>query len=507
MKKFIYALAFLALSLPVAASASTVRPGYQMYNQNITWNTNGPSLPVLNISGAARQQLIHNSETIVGSVLPLFPTNPNIVFISTVSAPDNGLRSFKIYTYHILKGTLRLYLEETGRADAGAAYSYEPIGVDGSKLVLRRIDSAPAATLPCNPTIDWYLYSYRYNLVDVNTLSKKPRFETYALPRDIFTRGQQVQMACAAVDYTDANQPPNYHVGNNLQVGVDFTADGIPSIAGCQVYPNNSVWNKDISAANVRAESQNYVTEIGAEKKLNVGFGSDAATGIPYNVIGQNTNWGDVRLMSGKQFSNPGPYPIPNEPLIEAGAARRMIVLDNTSCYYYEFLNARRDGNANVWIADLISVFYMKADWLRPQKWPAATASGIQLLPGLLKYDEVAADSVHHPLLFTAPSIQTKFIEPATAGGKTDNGKLPAFGAHFRLKSDYDTSRLPYQARVIAEALKKYGMIVADYGTPWTLMGTPDPRWNDKELQVLNKIPGSAFEVIDSGPFVHLWVE
>lgn len=505
VKKILTIFSLVLALFPLGASAATVRPGYQWFNKKPIW-TDGPVLPSININAQTRKKFVYNSETIVGSVVPVFPTNANVIFISTVSYPDNGLASYKIYTYHLKKGTARLMLEETARLDAGAAYSYEPIGMDGKRLVLRRVDSSPHPLLPCEPTIDWYLYTYRYNLVSVNVYDKVPRFNTYALPRDIFNRGLNTATACES-EIVNETAVSNNAFGNNLEVGVGVNSLGLPEIAGCQMYSADSLWNKDISSSNRLAESQSFIDSLGNQNKLNAGFGSDVASGIPYNVIGKNTNWYDVRLMTGKAFSNPGPYPIPNDPLIEAGSNRRMIVLDNNSCYYYEFLNARRGSSDNSWVADLISVFYLKANWLRPQKWPAATASGVQLLPGLVKYDEVESGLIRHPLIFTAPNIQKKFLDPATAGGSVDNGSLPAFGARFRLKSEYDTSQLPFQARVIAESLKKYGMILADYGTPWTIMGASDPRWNDQQLSALKKIPGSAFDVIYSGAFTRIWFE
>jgi hypothetical protein len=73
-------------------------------------------------------------------------------------------------------------------------------------------------------------------------------------------------------------------------------------------------------------------------------------------------------------------------------------------------------------------------------------------------------------------------------------------GLRLRLKSSFDTSRLTGQARVIAVAMQRYGLIVADNGSNWYFQGAPNPGWNDDDLNQLKSISGSEFEVVDTGP-------
>lgn len=497
---------FLFVSLFSASSAeASIRPGYQLRGTTIPWN-DGQVLATVSIDRAVLDAIKKKGETIAGNVLPVYPTNQNIYFFTTVSYPDNGWVAFTVYTYHRGLGTIRQFYRDEERLDAGAPRSLEPVGVDGSKLILRRVYDNQK-TISCSlVSQDLFLYTYRYDLEEITVTSKTKNLVAYTLPRDIFNRGQKRDAECRAAA-ADLNPPINNNTNTAPGSVVVPKASGVPVIGNCQMYAANSTWNKNLLGLTVRAESQSFVNQVGSEKNLQISFGSDAATGIPYNVVGDGTTWYDVRLLTKAQFSNPGPYPIPSQPLIEAGPARRMVVLDNNSCYYYEFLNARRDGNAGRWVADLISVFYTNTEWTRPQKWPSATASGIPLLPGLVKYDEVNSGAIRHPLLFTAPEIQKGFIYPASAGGTIDDGSYPAFGALFRLKHDYDTSKLSPQAKIIAQALKDYGMFLSDYGPAWNVLGTPDPRWDDKDLRVLNRIPGSAFEVVNNGTFVHVWFE
>ena len=73
-------------------------------------------------------------------------------------------------------------------------------------------------------------------------------------------------------------------------------------------------------------------------------------------------------------------------------------------------------------------------------------------------------------------------------------------GMRLRLSANYNVAALAGQAKVIATALQRYGLIVADNGSNWFFQGAPNPGWNDDDLNQLKAIPGSAFEVVDTGP-------
>jgi hypothetical protein len=76
-------------------------------------------------------------------------------------------------------------------------------------------------------------------------------------------------------------------------------------------------------------------------------------------------------------------------------------------------------------------------------------------------------------------------------------------GLRLRLKASFNTSSFTGQARVVLDALKKYGMIVADNGSNWFISGAQDTRWNDTDLDQLKTVPGSAFEVVNTGEPLH----
>ena len=71
-------------------------------------------------------------------------------------------------------------------------------------------------------------------------------------------------------------------------------------------------------------------------------------------------------------------------------------------------------------------------------------------------------------------------------------------GERLRLRRDYPIARFPRQARIVLQALKDYGLIVADNGSDWYVTGAPDPRWSNDQLHTLHGVPGSAFEVVNA---------
>ncbi|WP_343394105.1 hypothetical protein [Candidatus Amarobacter glycogenicus] len=149
------------------------------------------------------------------------------------------------------------------------------------------------------------------------------------------------------------------------------------------------------------------------------------------------------------------------------------------------------------------AVWNLNTGALRPAGWTSADAAGLPILPGLVRYDEVKSGKITHALRFTVSRTQKGYVLPAThwASSYTDGNLLP-MGARLRLRADFDTSGYTGDSRVILEALKKYGLIVADNGSNWFITGATDSRWDDDDLNQLKNVPGSAFEVVDTGPIV-----
>jgi hypothetical protein len=143
-------------------------------------------------------------------------------------------------------------------------------------------------------------------------------------------------------------------------------------------------------------------------------------------------------------------------------------------------------------------VYDLRSNALRPDGFTSADAAGLPILPGLVRRDEVAAGAITHALRFTAPSTQRAYVWPARhdASSITDPS-YPPMGIRVRLKASVDISGFSPVNQVILTALKKYGMFLADNGSPWFVSGAPDDRWNDDELHALTQLHGGDFEVVD----------
>jgi hypothetical protein len=231
-----------------------------------------------------------------------------------------------------------------------------------------------------------------------------------------------------------------------------------------------------------------------------------APNGIPYVVVSGRTHRVPVRFQYAAE-SNRGPYPIPRDAPIEGGrnstGDRHVIVVDRASCLDYELFAAYPHDGGAYWTAGSGAIFNLRSDHLRPAGWTSADAAGLPILAGLARYDEVASGSINHALRFTAPCTAPRYVYPARHFASTCSGFYPPMGLRVRLKASVNISGLPYQARVVAEALKRYGMILADNGSPWYISGAPNPRWNNNALHQLDQLTGRDFEVVDTSSLPH----
>jgi hypothetical protein len=274
-----------------------------------------------------------------------------------------------------------------------------------------------------------------------------------------------------------------------------------PTIGTCPVFPADNPWNQNVASLPLRTNSAAMIARLGGS--LHPDFGENPDYGIPFLVVPEGVPGGPVTLGAYADQSDPAPFPIPLDAPVEGGAGatgdRHVLVVQEGTCRLYEMFAARRSGSG--WVADSGAAFDLRSNALRPLGWTSADAAGLPILPGLVRYEEVAAGSIRHAIRVTFSRTQRGYVLPAThfASSSTD-ANLPAMGMRMRLRADYDISRLTGQARVIAVAMQQYGLIVADNGSNWYFQGAPSPFWNDDDLNQLKGIPGSAFEVVDTGP-------
>ena len=271
---------------------------------------------------------------------------------------------------------------------------------------------------------------------------------------------------------------------------------------GCPIFPPDNPWNQDVSALPVDPNSDNYIASIGAGKFLHPDFGSNPSYGIPYVVVGPSQPPVPIHFTDFADESDPGPYPVPLDAPVEAGSDHHVLTLQTGTCKLYEMFAAQRSGDG--WSAGSGAVFDLRSNALRHDGWTSADAAGLPILPGLVRYDEVQSGHIDHALRFTVQRTQRGYIHPATHfASSSSDPNLPPMGLRLRLKASYDISRFQGAARVILEALRRYGMFVADNGSDWFISGSTDSRWNDSDLDQLKSVPGSAFEVVQTGPILH----
>jgi hypothetical protein len=297
--------------------------------------------------------------------------------------------------------------------------------------------------------------------------------------------------------------------GAMLLGGSSASALRLPSAPNCPIFTATNAWNERVDALPVAADSAQLIQSIGLTTGLHPDFGSGlwdgAPIGIPFDVVSKKTPRSHVSFEYADE-SDKGPYPIPRTVHIEGGRAstgdRHALLLDKDSCRLYELFALYPKGNG--WTAGSGAIWNLRSNALRPAGWTSADAAGLPIFPGLARYDEVARGVINHALRFTAERTRRAYVYPARhyASSSTDPS-LPPMGLRVRLKASVDISGFPRQARIVLQALKTYGMILADNGSNWYISGAPSPRWSNDDLHTLGRITGSDFEVVDTSSLPH----
>lgn len=275
--------------------------------------------------------------------------------------------------------------------------------------------------------------------------------------------------------------------------------------AGCPVFPEDSVWNTLVDALPVDARSDAYVASIGPDTGLHPDFASGLyegqPIGIPFVSVPSTQPPVAIGFDVGEE-SDPGPYPIPPDAPIEGGSCatgdRHVLVVQEETCLLYELYDASPQPDGS-WQAFSGARFDLTSNALRPEAWTSADAAGLPILPGLVRYEEIAAGVIPHALRFTAELTQEAYVWPARhQAGATTDPDVPPMGQRFRLKADVDLSGFSPTNQIILQALKTYGMLLADNGSNWFLSGAPDDRWDNDDLHELQEgIVGQDFEAVD----------
>jgi hypothetical protein len=274
------------------------------------------------------------------------------------------------------------------------------------------------------------------------------------------------------------------------------------TIAGCPLFPATWSTNQRVDTLPVAPDSAAIVRSIGLDGSIHPDFGSGlwdgGPIGIPYDVVGRATKRSRVRFQYASE-SDRVRYPIPRDVRIEGGpdadGDRHALLVDRRRCRLYELFALRRERGR--WTAGSGATWSLRKPRVRPAGWTSADAAGLPILPLLARYQEVRRGRITHALRMTVSQTRRAFVFPARHFASSDTDPaLPRMGERLRLKASTDISGLPRQARVVARAMKEYGLIVADNGSDWYVSGAPHPRWDDDQLHALGRLRGSDFEVV-----------
>jgi hypothetical protein len=298
--------------------------------------------------------------------------------------------------------------------------------------------------------------------------------------------------------------PLNAAVAALLAAGALASPVHAARVAGCQLLPKSFSTTQRVDRLPVLESSDAIVRSIGLDDTVHPDFGSGTwegrPIGIPYDVVSKRTARERVRFGYADE-SDRVRYPIPANVHIEGGrdadGDRHALLLDRSACRLYELFDLQ--GRPGAWSAGSGATWSLRSNRLRPAGWTSADAAGLPILPLLARYPEVKRGRIDHALRVTVSRSRRAYVHPARHFASSDpDPSLPRMGERLRLKASVDISRLPRQARVVAKALKRYGLIVADNGSDWYVSGAPHPRWDNDQLHALGRLSGRDFEVVDA---------
>jgi hypothetical protein len=330
------------------------------------------------------------------------------------------------------------------------------------------------------------------------TISGASNTITYTAPS---AAGSYTLTATSVADTTKSGTAAISAVTNSTNSCAGIALGQGASLNGFHPFPATNAWNQDISTAAVDANSASILGFIGTGVGLHADFGSGtlsgATIGIPYVVVDStqaNVNV-NVGVFAGESDITPSPIPAtaPIEGFPNAGD-NHVLVLDKTNCWLYELGNA--SVTAGNWSASGSTVWDLQTYNDRPLTWTSVDAAGLPIFAGLVRFDEVATGTINHAIRFTVPATKSAFVSPATHwAGNSSTSPIP-MGMQLRLKSTLNVSGFSANNQVILNAMKKFGLIVADNGSAIFISGAPDNRWDNNDLHALGTVTAANFDVV-----------
>jgi hypothetical protein len=297
-----------------------------------------------------------------------------------------------------------------------------------------------------------------------------------------------------------------------------------PTVGACPMFPASFIFNTPIDALPVDPSSDTYIAALGGKLHLDLGTQTDQTQsdfyGIPYNVVnGSSLTWSAVAYDPAGAMdesdcadashavlspcpASPGAQPIPASPIVEGGinstpGDHHLLVLDADACRLWE--NDAAYLTAGQWTVYSSASWDLRSSALRPDSWTSADAAGFPILPLLLRADEASSGTIAHALRFTVGTTRQSYLWPARhQAGSTTSASTPPMGQLFRLKASYQIpATFHTQSKAILQAMKTYGMYIADNGSNWYVQGEPSASWDDTTFSEVQSVAGSSFEAVD----------
>ena len=243
--------------------------------------------------------------------------------------------------------------------------------------------------------------------------------------------------------------------------------------------------------------------------------GNQARVPVTFDIASQSdTGWPGL----------PNGYPIPPAAIAQPrwiegghpgnddqGSDQHMLIVDRDNRVVYETWQTRFDTGQNRWEAGSGAIFALDSNDQRPDTWTSADAAGLAILPGLIRYDEAfGTEPIRHAFRVTIQNTQNSYVFPASH--RACNNPCPTtnslpMGARLRLKTGVNPV-IPGDATAaevaaigkIVQAMKTYGLIVADNGGNMFIQGAFDTRWNNDVLNpALHSLEAEDFDVVHLG--------
>ena len=275
---------------------------------------------------------------------------------------------------------------------------------------------------------------------------------------------------------------------------------------GCKVFPRDNPWNQRVDGLPVADDSARLVRSIGLDAAVHADFGAGLWEGRPIGIPFTTVSGRQRKVRVSFDYADESDrrrYPIPRKAPVEGGRTsdgdRHVIVVDRKRCRLYELYAAYPVSGGRSWRAGSGAIWRLRSNRLRPAGWTSADAAGLPILPGLARYEEVRRGEIDHALRFTTAETRRAYVYPARHFASSSNDPaLPPMGLRVRLRAGFNTPGFGPQARIVLQALKRYGMLLADNGSPWYISGAPSRGWDNDDLHGLGRVRGSDFEVVDT---------